>query len=114
MTPRGMLAGLLQVRIASQNLERPSWCLADGNPMSLSILHVSDLHRDPTNPIRNGPLLDSLQSDRRRYTTEEDPRIRPPDIIVVSGDVIQGVRPQAHDPEAVLRDQYDGGCPVCS
>ena len=30
--------------------------------MKLSVLHISDLHRDPENPIRNDGLLDSLQN----------------------------------------------------
>ena len=61
--------------------------------MKLSVLHISDLHRDPENPIRNQVLLDSLERDRRRYTGEEMPRIRSPDLIIVSGDIIQGVKP---------------------
>ena len=36
--------------------------------MKLSVLHISDLHRDPENPIRNDVLLDSLENDRRHYT----------------------------------------------
>lgn len=74
--------------------------------MKLSVLHISDLHRDPDNPIRNDVLLDSLENDRRHYSAEEAPAIRSPDLIIVSGDIIQGIRPDAPDPEKKLREQY--------
>lgn len=74
--------------------------------MNLSILHISDLHRDPDNPICNKVLLDSLENDRRRYSGEETSKVRPPDLIIVSGDIIQGVRSDALDPEKKLREQY--------
>ena len=75
--------------------------------MSVSILHISDLHRDPDNPIRNDALLDSLENDRKRYTTSETTAVRAPDLILVSGDVVQGVRHDAPDAEAKLKRQYD-------
>lgn len=74
--------------------------------MSVSILHISDLHRDPENPIRNDVLLDSLENDRRHYSAEESPSVRFPDLIIVSGDIIQGIRPDAPDPERRLSEQY--------
>ncbi len=74
--------------------------------MKLSVLHISDLHRDPANPIRNDVLLDSLENDRRHYSAEETPAVRSPDLIIVSGDIIQGVKPDAQDPDARVREQY--------
>jgi 3',5'-cyclic AMP phosphodiesterase CpdA len=74
--------------------------------VKLSILQISDLHRDPANPIRNDVLLTSLHRDRDRYTSIDDPRIRKPDIIIVSGDVVQGVMPGTADFETLLRNQY--------
>ena len=74
--------------------------------MKLSVLHISDLHRDRGNPICNDVLLDSLANDRRRYTAEETPPVRSPDLIIVSGDIIQGIRPDTLDPENALREQY--------
>ena len=74
--------------------------------MKVSVLHVSDLHRDPSNPVRNDVLLDSLDSDRQHYSTEEESSIRSPDLIIVSGDIIQGIKPDAQDPDAQLREQY--------
>lgn len=64
---------------------------------TVSILQISDLHRDPSNPIRNDALLSSLENDRARYTRADNPSVRSPDIIVVSGDVIQGVSPGTPD-----------------
>ncbi|WP_428003580.1 metallophosphoesterase family protein [Acidovorax sp.] len=55
-----------------------------------TILHISDLHRSPTDPIENSTLLGSLLSDMDRYRTESSP-IPAPDAAIVSGDVIQGV-----------------------
>ena len=75
--------------------------------MNLSALHISDLHRDTANPLRNPILLDSLKRDRDRYTSGESPRIRPPDLIVVSGDLVQGVKHNQPNAEADLRNQYD-------
>jgi predicted phosphodiesterase len=72
----------------------------------LSILHISDLHRDPENPIGNQPLLDSLENDLRRYTMEETPKVSHPNLIIVSGDIIHGVKPDALDSEALLAAQY--------
>lgn len=74
--------------------------------MKLSILHISDLHRDPENPIGNDALLDSLENDRRRYTNEEAPKVQSPNLIIVSGDIIHGVRPDSTDVDKILREQY--------
>ena len=73
----------------------------------LSILHLSDLHRDPANPIGNQPLIESIIRDYQKYTKEESPAVRPPDIVVVSGDIIYGIRPDTNDPEGELARQYD-------
>ena len=58
---------------------------------SVSILQISDLHRDRRNPIRNDALLTSLDNDSRRCVLDDGSAIRRPDIVVVSGDIIQGV-----------------------
>src|SRR5438105_3408027 len=74
--------------------------------MKLSILHISDLHRDPDNPIRNDVLLDTLENDRRHFSAEETPAVRSPDLIIVSGDIIHGVSADTAEPEMKLREQY--------
>lgn len=75
--------------------------------MTLSVLHISDLHRDPANPIGNRVLLDSLERDRDRYSSNEDPRIEPPNFIIVSGDIVQGVRHGTPDADHEIQKQYD-------
>lgn len=71
-----------------------------------TILQISDLHRDPRNPIRNDALLTSLDNDRHRYTAAEVP-IASPDIIIVSGDLIQGAGVGSADFERTLAEQHD-------
>src|SRR5947208_1207990 len=74
--------------------------------MKLSMLHISDLHRDPDNPIRNDVLLSSLENDRRHYSAEEAPLVRSSDLIIVSGDIVQGVKADALDAEKKIHQQY--------
>ena len=73
---------------------------------SVSILHISDLHRECSGPIGNDALLNSLQNDRDRYVADHNHAIRPPDIIVASGDIIRGVAPGVPDYDAQLTAQY--------
>ena len=75
--------------------------------MKLCILHISDLHRDLVHPLGNSILLDSLARDRDRYTSNENPCISPPNLVIVSGDIIQGVKHDSSDAESRLRRQYD-------
>lgn len=70
-----------------------------------SILHISDLHRSPRDPITNAELISALVGDRERYT-REDPAIAAPDAIVVSGDIIQGVSLRTANHKANLAEQY--------
>ena len=73
--------------------------------MTFSILHISDLHRDPTQGVRNGPLLRSLVNDRDRYASGI-PAIASPSIIVVSGDIVYGVSATQSEPSVALAAQY--------
>lgn len=56
--------------------------------------------------MSNAELLSALISDRDNYVREEPP-IRPPDAIVVSGDIIQGVGLGAAEFQAELTAQYE-------
>lgn len=71
-----------------------------------SILHISDLHRSPADPISNEELLSALVGDRDRYVDEE-PAVPAPEAIVVSGDLIHGVPLGADGHEAALAEQYE-------
>jgi len=73
--------------------------------VTLSIMHISDLHRDPTQGILNGPLLRSLVNDRDRYVAD-DPTIETPSLIVVSGDIVYGVQSSHSAPKDALAAQY--------
>lgn len=71
-----------------------------------TILHISDLHRDPKNPLSTQSLLLSLIKDKDRYLVE-NPIIGSPDVIVISGDIVQGVGKDSLPGDDELRKQYD-------
>jgi hypothetical protein len=68
-----------------------------------SILHVSDLHRDPDDEVDNVWLLDSLLRDRGAYAASGIPE---PAICVVSGDLVFGADPERTDALAEVSRQY--------
>ena len=70
-----------------------------------SIMHISDLHRSPRDPISNDELISALVHDRDRYINE-DPSIAVPRAIVVSGDIIQGVSLHENGFAAEIEEQY--------
>ncbi|MYA09535.1 MAG: hypothetical protein F4060_10465 [Holophagales bacterium] len=76
--------------------------------MNVSILHISDLHWGRNGSIRHDVLPDSLVNDCRHFSAEEEPRVRAPDVIVVSGDIIHGIDFDVDEPEESLRAQYGG------
>lgn len=72
---------------------------------TISILHISDLHRSKGFEITNSSLLASLVNDKDKYTVNEAPQIKAPDLIIVSGDVIRGsIKPDGS--EAEVQEQY--------
>jgi len=71
-----------------------------------TLLHVSDLHRSKSDPISNSELISALIADSQRFS-RETPVIASPDAIVVSGDLVQGVRLGASDYPAALAAQYE-------
>ncbi|WP_415765678.1 metallophosphoesterase [Pseudomonas sp. ZB1P45] len=68
-------------------------------------MHISDLHRDSGSQITTTALLRSLGRDCARYTERED--ISRPDLAVVSGDIIYGVKAEEKDADQKLQAQYD-------
>lgn len=70
-----------------------------------TILHVSDLHRTGAGPISNAELLSGLIADSER-AKRETPSIAPPDAIVVSGDLIEGLPIGSEEYPEDLKKQY--------
>ena len=72
---------------------------------NFAIMHISDLHRSPRDSISNDELISALVRDRDRYV-HEDPSIKAPQAIVVSGDLIQGVPLRTEDFADRIEEQY--------
>jgi len=53
----------------------------------LTILQIGDLHRGKANRVGNAALLDSILTDLKYHI----PDVLPIDIVVVCGDIVQGV-----------------------
>ena len=70
-----------------------------------TILHISDLHRMEINTTSNAELLSSLISDFDRAAREPHPIARP-DAIVVSGDLVEGLKIGSEHYPSSLREQY--------
>ena len=68
-----------------------------------TLLHLSDLHRTSGPRLQNDELLAALMSDAQRWRTEGIPD---PDIVVVSGDLIQGAGLDDPDADAKIAAQY--------
>ena len=68
-----------------------------------TLLHISDLHRTSDPHMSNDDLLSAIFSDSARWKSEGIPW---PDLIVVSGDLIQGVKTDAYEPNAQVLSQY--------
>lgn len=73
-----------------------------GSPMP-TLLHISDLHRTSGPRLHNDQLFAAIASDATRWDAEDIPR---PDVLVVSGDLIQGAGPESTDPDAEIVAQY--------
>jgi len=72
----------------------------------VSILHISDLHRDKDSPISNSAILTSLLNDREKYTSTEKPLIQAPDIIIICGDIARG-SDSKENADKEIQTQYD-------
>ena len=69
-----------------------------------TILHISDLHRTSEPRLNNDDLLSAIASDATRWKNEGIPS---PDLIIVSGDLIQGLSLDTDDPDAEIAAQYN-------
>ena len=67
------------------------------------VLQLSDLHRSAADPVGNAELVAALESDRARWPPEVG---HGPDIVVISGDLVQGVGLGATDSDEELEKQY--------
>ncbi len=68
-----------------------------------TLLHISDLHRSSGPRLSNSEILTAIVSDATRWRSEGIPK---PDLIVVSGDLIQGAQLGEPDPDAIVKSQY--------
>ena len=68
-----------------------------------TLLHISDLHRTSEPRLGNDELLAAIISDTLRWELEGVPR---PELIVVSGDLIQGAKLGAPDHDTEVEAQY--------
>lgn len=93
---------------------RRRWRPGSGQPVELcgvstysrgvpTLLHISDLHRTADPRVGNDELLTAMSSDSARWESEGIPR---PDLLVVSGDLVQGVGMAVDDPDSDLEAQY--------
>ncbi|MXZ92425.1 MAG: hypothetical protein F4Z05_13255 [Chloroflexi bacterium] len=72
--------------------------------MMPTILHISDLHRTPGPRLDNDELLTAIINDSKRWEHEGIPN---PDLVVVSGDLVQGVGTDTLDPDDQIQAQYE-------
>ena len=70
-----------------------------------TILHISDLHRMGGTSVTNEELLSSLIADFQR-SSRETPSLTQPDAMVVSGDLVEGLRLGSEVYPDALRNQY--------
>ena len=68
-----------------------------------TLLHISDLHRTSTPRLGNDELLSAIFSDTKRWEKEGIPY---PEVIVVSGDLIQGTSVDHPNPDSEIARQY--------
>ena len=70
----------------------------------ITVLHISDLHRTSDPHLGNDELIAAISSDATRWHRES---ISAPDVIVVSGDVIQGAAIADASADSRIKSQYE-------
>ena len=68
-----------------------------------TLIHISDLHRTADPHLSNDDLISAITSDSRRWQADGIPS---PDVIVVSGDLIQGVDIDEIKADSKINAQY--------
>lgn len=58
------------------------------------VLHLSDIHRTPDEPLQTSEILHSLKSDIERYPDDDIPT---PNLIVISGDLTQAAESREYE-----------------
>lgn len=69
-----------------------------------TLLHISDLHRTKGPRLYNEELLPAILNDSRRWADDGIPQ---PDLLVVSGDLIQGVSMDESEADREIETQYE-------
>lgn len=77
-----------------------------------TIMHLSDLHRSRNDSISNDELLSAIISDIDRFG-HETPQISKPNAIVITGDIVQGLKVDSSDYPHLLEKQYDEAYNFC-
>ncbi|WP_439185765.1 metallophosphoesterase family protein [Carboxylicivirga taeanensis] len=73
---------------------------------TISILHISDTHRNQEGKVDNTALITSLIQDKENYTKND--KIKEPDLIIVSGDIIYGSSKSDFDTAVKeINEQYE-------
>lgn len=70
------------------------------------LLHISDLHRAPSDPVGNAELISTLLADHDRHSRDSTP-IGKYDAAIISGDIVQGIDLHDTNADAELIQQYD-------
>ena len=58
------------------------------------ILHLSDIHRTPDEPVTNAEILNPLKADIDSWEKDKVPK---PDILLVTGDLSQSAEKSEYD-----------------
>jgi hypothetical protein len=85
-------------------IARSTYVVRRGRNGMVTVLHISDLHRDAGSALTTGSLVESLRLDRDRYLTNG---LHAPDLAIVSGDVVHGVNSNDANSDSALKAQYD-------
>lgn len=67
-----------------------------------TILHISDIHRTPDEPVTNDEILNALVADLRKHSEEGIPAA---DVLVISGDLVQAAEPEEYQEAKQLVEQ---------